>query len=68
MNLPLDVLNRITVDVTMNVPPERSHLTYTPEMLAARRRIEADIAKMPPGTIVDVPNELPPDDLPDDVL
>lgn len=55
--LGLDTLNRIVMDIMLGVSPERSRLTYTPDMLAQRKRLEKQIADRPPGTIVDLPSE-----------
>jgi len=58
-----DTAGRIVADVGNGVSIEDSRLTYNADMEAYRREIEADVAAMPSGAILDIPSELPPLDV-----
>ncbi len=68
MNEPIDTFSdvegeareRVLLDVVNGVGIEDSALPYTPGMRRYRRTLEREIAAMPAGAIVDVPNDLPP--------
>ena len=58
-DIPGDDAHVVLSDVVLNVPPEKSRISYTPALRRYRAAIEAEIAALPPGTIIDIPNELP---------
>lgn len=59
MTIDGDLLTKISLDVANRVPVEQSQLAYTAPMLRVRERFEAELAELPPGHFIDIPNELP---------
>lgn len=51
-----DEAKAVLYDVVDNVPVERSKVAYSGAMLRYREAVEADIAKMPAGTVVTIPD------------
>lgn len=47
-----DEAQAVLKDVAYGTSVKRSKVTYTPAMLEYRRKIEEDVAKMPPGTMI----------------
>lgn len=50
-----DVINLIAIDAMNGISPEDSELDYNEEMLKFRKNVEADIKKMPPKTMIELP-------------
>lgn len=60
--IPGAAMNRILHDINLNIPPEKSTLSYTPEMLEFRAKCEKEyhdhLAKNPDAELY-VPEDLP---------
>lgn len=54
---------RVISDVALGIQPEQSVATYTVAMLRYRKAIEREVAEAPAGAIIDVPADLPPENM-----
>lgn len=65
--IPGEVMGKIMHDMNMNIPPEKSKLEYTPEMLAFRAAAEKEWEEHlenNPDAELYVPEDLPSADIP----
>lgn len=53
--MELEQMERVGLDVTLNIPIEKSKMPYTPQMIEYREEFTEWYKKLPPGTHVDFP-------------
>lgn len=62
----MDIVTTMLADIGAGTPPEQSRIRHTPEMLAYRKKLEAEweaIKAAHPDAEMHIPSELPRDDI-----